>query len=97
MVASELIVMKKAGAGEVVETIVLPSNARDMYLDINLNSSGQWKLQHSFDGINWVDKTANSGTGGLVEVTGTILQQIRVVFSSPDNDQTVKIYLGRTK
>ena len=97
MVASELIIMKKAGAGEVVKTIVLPSNARDIMIDVNLNSSGNWKLQHSFDGNTWVDKTSLSTTSGLSSVTGPILQQIRVVFGTPDDDQTVKIYLGRSK
>jgi len=97
MVASEVIIMKKAGAGEVVKTIVLPSNARDIMIDVDLNNSGNWKLQQSFDGSTWVDKTSASSTGGLSAITGPILQQIRVVFGTPDNDQTVKIYLGRSK
>ena len=97
MVASEIIIMKKAGAEEVVKTIVLPSNARDIMINVNLNSSGDWKLQHSFDGSTWLDKTSASTTGGLSSITGPILQQIRVVFGTPNEDQTVKVYLGRSK
>tara|TARA_Y100000401_G_scaffold116564_1_gene122651 strand:+ start:1784 stop:2071 length:288 start_codon:yes stop_codon:yes gene_type:complete len=95
MVASEIASIKKAN--EAVKTIVLPSNARDLMVEIDLNSSGNWKLQHSFDGVTWFDKVANTGTDGLVDIDGSVLQYVKVVFDTPDAAQTAKLYFGRSK
>lgn len=91
MVASEVKDIKS-------DTIVLPSNARDIMVEVTKGGRTNWKLQHSFDGSTWFDKTSASTSDGLVDIDGSVLQYVKIVFTGGSGStETAKIYFGRSK
>jgi len=80
------------------DTLVLPSNARDIMIEVDLGGRSDWKLQHSFDGTTFFDKTSASSSGGLIDIDGSVLQHVKIVFTGGSGStETAKIYFGRSK